>query len=224
MPARSRGRNPRSSSAKGKKRVAAQPRTRAESSPGTSAPARKIPNPFGIILDEGLTGAQLVFVETLCADPTKPAVHAARVAYPEQAENTLYKTAHENVRNPKIIRAIRRRLEPLLHTTRTSRENVTRLIGEGMHYDPADIYAEDGSIKPVKDWPVECRRQLVSIEVDEIRLTATGPVVGHTKRVKLADRHGYVTLGARMNKMLTDKVEHSGSLLEDLVAASRKAS
>lgn len=224
MPNRARAKT--RSSGKGKAKL--KTRSRAETSPATRSRPPKVSSDspqddtLGLAVDEGLTGAQLVFVEELCADPTRPAVEAARKAYPDQKPETHYQTAYENLRKPEIRRAIARRMNPLLAQSRTSREAVTRAVGEGLHWDPADILNDDGTVKPVRDWPVECRRQLAGIDVDEIKVGQV--VIGVTKRVKFIKRSEFVTIGARMNKMLTDKVEHSGSLLEDLIAsAPRKA-
>lgn len=226
MPTRSRAKTRTSG---GKAVAKRKTRSRAETSPATRSRRPKAPDQstekdtLGLVIgDEGLTGAQLIFVEAICADPTRPAVDAARKAYPDQKPETHYSTAYENLRKPEIRKAIGRRMNPLMAQSRTSREAITRVVGEGIHWDPADILNDDGTVKPVREWPIECRRQLAGIDVDEIKV---GPVViGVTKSVKFIKRSEFVTLGARMNKMLTDKVEHTGSLLEDLIAAApRKA-
>lgn len=178
---------------------------------------------LGLALDEGLTNQQLVFVEEVCADPTKPIVHAARRAYPDQTPQAQYATASENLRKPEIRVAIQRRLNPLLAKTRTSREAVTRIIGEGMHWDPADCLTDKGAVKPLSEWPAEARRMLAGIEVAEI--TVGEQVIGQLKKVKFESRTGFVTLGARMNKMLVDKleVEDKSGLADRLLRAEARA-
>lgn len=129
-------------------------------------------------------------------------------------------TASQSLRIPKIQAAIARRLSPQLHKLRTSKEQVTKAIGDGMNWDPAVIYNDDGSIKPVREWPAEARRQLSSIEVDELTV-GTGKnrtVIGLTKKVRFSSREGYVSLAARVHKLLTDKVQHEvGGTLEELL-------
>ena len=195
---------------------------RGKSSPAVSSST----NVGGILVDEGLTPAQLIFVEELCADPTRPAVDAARKAYPNQAAATHYQTAYENLRKPEVSAAIARRLAPQLHKTRTSKEQVTKIVGEGMNWDPAVIYNPDGSIKPVREWPIEARRQLASVEINELTIGSgkTLQVIGVTKKVRFSSRPDYVTLGARMNRMLVDKLEVSDTGLAGRVKRARERS
>lgn len=220
MPTRRRGKA--LAGAKAKRTGKANRRGKSSPAVSSSAPDIEIE---GILVDEGLTPAQFLFVEELCADPTKPAVEAARKAYPDQAASTHYQTAYENLRKPEIKAAIARRLSPQVHKRRTSTEQVTKIVGEGMYWDPAVIYNEDGSIRPVREWPVEARRQLASIEVNEITV-GTGKnrtVIGLTKKVRFASREGYTTLAARINKMLTDRVQHDlGPSLEQLLTKVHK--
>lgn len=63
--------------------------------------------------------------------------------------------------------------------------------------DLAELYADDGSIKPIKEWPMVFRTGLVAgIEVAEL-FDGTGDsrkVVGHVRKLKLIDRTKTVEL------------------------------
>jgi hypothetical protein len=126
-----------------KKRATRQPAKKsakavAKTASVASPPAtNEVPDePLGIWVDEGLTGEQERFVNEICADPERNGVRAAMRAYPNQGYDRAKVTASENLAKPKIQKAIRRRLEPAIRRSRTSIEEVTKQIGDGMHWDP----------------------------------------------------------------------------------------
>jgi hypothetical protein len=87
-----------------------------------------------------------------------------------------------------------------------------------MHWDVADIIDEHGAYKPLNEWPPHVRAQVAGIKTEELKLTKDGPTVGRIVDVKFLARTDYVTLGARMNRMLTDKMEHDiGETLEQVL-------
>jgi phage terminase small subunit len=54
-------------------------------------------------------------------------------------------------------------------------------------FDPGQLFAEDGSLLPIKKMPPEVRAAIASIEVEEI--DADGKVIGRVKKVKLWDKN-----------------------------------
>lgn len=54
-------------------------------------------------------------------------------------------------------------------------------------FDPGELFAEDGSLLPIKNMPPEVRAAIASIEVEEI--DADGKVIGRVKKVKLWDKN-----------------------------------
>lgn len=86
---------------------------------------------------------------------------------------------------------------------------LTRLAEEAKA-DVADLYTEDGRIKPVKDWPLIWRQGLVAgLEVE-----TTGEGAGHLTKVKLSDRIKRLELlGKHVDvQAFKEKVEHSGTI------------
>lgn len=74
--------------------------------------------------------------------------------------------------------------------------------------DVADLYADDGSIKPVKDWPLIWRQGLVAgLEVETI-----GEGAGNVTKLKLSDRVKRLELiGKHVDvRAFSDRVEHTG--------------
>jgi phage terminase small subunit len=215
------------------------PTKRAKSTPKKTAPRAKrqpkdrAPSPateeasdetLDLWVDDGLNGAQESFVNELLADPDRNATRAAKKAWPDQSYDAQRATASREMKNPKVLAAIRRRLAPAIRRSRTSIEEVTKQIGDGMHWDPADILDENGIVKPLAQWPPEARRQLVSIDVEELKLSKDTKPIGRVLKVRFSNRTDYVTLGARMNRMLTDKMEHDiGETLEQVLTKMAKS-
>jgi phage terminase small subunit len=76
--------------------------------------------------------------------------------------------------------------------------------------DLADLYADDGSVKPVKDWPLIWRQGLVAgVEVERI---ADG--AGTVTKLKISDRLKRLELiGKHIDvQAFKDRVEHSGAM------------
>lgn len=86
---------------------------------------------------------------------------------------------------------------------------LTRLAAEATA-DVNDLYAEDGRIKAVKDWPLIWRQGLVAgLEVETI-----GEGAGNLTKVKLSDRIKRLELiGKHIDvQAFKDKIEHSGGV------------
>lgn len=94
-----------------------------------------------------------------------------------------------------------------------------RRLGEDVEADMADLYAEDGALKPIHEWPPIWRKGLVAgVEAIEER-DDTGKVIGVVRKVKLADRTKLKEmLGRHVDvQAFKDRVEHG--LTDDLAAA-----
>ncbi len=77
--------------------------------------------------------------------------------------------------------------------------------------DLADLYQENGELKPVAKWPLVWRRGLVSgLDVDE--MTAGGEKLGQVTKIKLSDRIKRVELiGKHVDvQAFAERHEHTG--------------
>jgi phage terminase small subunit len=54
--------------------------------------------------------------------------------------------------------------------------------------DPGRMFADDGTLLPIKQMPADVRAAISSIEVEELRAD-DGKVIGRTKKVKLWDKN-----------------------------------
>lgn len=90
---------------------------------------------------------------------------------------------------------------------------VLRRLADEADADIADLYADDGSLKPVKEWPLIWRQGLVGgIDVEEIRIE--GVTVGQVKKLKLSDRTKRIELiGKHVGvQAFRDQVQTTGAI------------
>lgn len=103
--------------------------------------------------------------------------------------------------NVDIIAKIEAAQQEYVMRRRKDVERLRQRLEDEVDADLADIFDEKtGALKNVHQWPMAFRRGLVvGIEVDEIYGEkpdggGAAPVIGHTKKVKIADRHKRVEL------------------------------
>lgn len=103
--------------------------------------------------------------------------------------------------NVDIIAKIEAAQQEYVMRRRKDVERLRQRLEDEVDADIADMFDETtGALKNVHQWPMAFRRGLVvGIEVDEIYGESKDgegpkPVIGHTKKIKLADRHKRVEL------------------------------
>lgn len=122
---------------------------------------------------------------------------------------------------------IKAEIERKLNKYEVTAERVIAELGRIAFSDLGALYNQDGSLKPVHEWPEDARRAVAGVEAEEIfewdddakkRVN-----VGDLRKVKLWAKPQALEILARHFKLLTDKVEHSGTLtLEQLLGESRQ--
>jgi hypothetical protein len=184
----------------GERRVRRTIAARAESSRGGDDPLTDL------ILDEGLTRHEFIFVEELCANPTAPASDAARKAYPDQNEDAVRVTACRLTRdNEKVKAAIRRRLLPSVRKHRAGREVVMGQLGEALHADRRRIVGPNGGVLPFEQWPPDVARLCTGFDHEELKVGDT--IIGRVLKPRFASHLDVLNMAARVNKMLVDRLE-----------------
>lgn len=86
-------------------------------------------------------------------------------------------------------------------------------LQDALHVDLVDFFDEDGALKPLIDIPPHARRQISSIEFEQIR--TFNPITDEwdvrlVPKIKLWDRRRAEELWGKWKKMYTDKVEAGG--------------
>lgn len=158
-----------------------------------------------------LTPKQQRFVEEYLLDLNASAA-ARRAGY---SERTAFRMGQENMQKHAISAAIAAAQQARSERTKVDADWLLKRLHQEAEADLADLYREDGSLKPVHEWPEVWRKGLVAgVEVLE-EFSGSGrerEQIGWVKKVKLADRvkvkeliGRHVAIGA-----FRDKVEHTG--------------
>lgn len=127
-----------------------------------------------------LNPKQQRFVEEYLIDANASGA-AARAGYSDASAGRI---GYQLLEKPHIAAAIRERQAERSRATRIDAAWVLNRLAQEAEADLSDLYAEDGSLKPVRDWPKIWRQGLVQgVETDE---DPEGG--GRVRKVKLSDR------------------------------------
>ena len=156
---------------------------------------------------KGLNPRQQRFVEEYLKDPNATQA-AIRAGYSEKTAQEQSSRLLSQVMVQEAVTVARR--------GRSERTEIdadwvlTRLAGEATA-DLADLYREDGELKPVREWPLVWRQGLISgLDVDETRVD--GRKLGQVTKVKLSDRIKRIELiGKHVDvQAFAERHEHTG--------------
>ncbi|MBM3335390.1 terminase small subunit [Candidatus Sumerlaeota bacterium] len=138
------------------------------------------------------------------------ATRAYRAAGYAGDDNVCAVEGHRLLSDPKIGEAIAAAKAERSERTRIDADWVlTRLAAEA-EADMAELYDDDGRVRPIKDWPIIWRKGLVAgIEVETI-----GEGAGHVTKIKISDRIKRIELiGKHIDvQAFREQVAQSGSL------------
>lgn len=137
---------------------------------------------------EGLTQKQELFA--LAYIETGNASEAYRRSY--DASRMKPETVNESGSRLLADRKVGARIDELRQAAASKVvANEARVIEElariGL-FDPGRMFADDGTLLPIKQMPPEVRAAISSVEVEELR-SDDGKVIGRTKKVKLWDKN-----------------------------------
>lgn len=124
-----------------------------------------------------------LFVEAYVKNGGNGKQAAIAVGYsPKTAESQ----ASRLLRDVKVAAAVQARKQAALaqavEKTDLTVEEVLADLRDGMRFDPALLYREDGSMRDMHELPVEVRRQLEGVEFEEISIG--GRSVGRVAKIK----------------------------------------
>lgn len=111
-----------------------------------------------------LTARQSRFVDEYLIDLNAKQA-AIRAGY---AERSAEVTASRLLSNAKVAAAIQERMSERSERTKIDADYVLRRLVEIDQMDVLDILADDGSLKPVHQWPSSWRRYLSGMDVSEL--------------------------------------------------------
>lgn len=161
-----------------------------------------------------LTAKQQRFVAEYLIDlnATQAAIRAG------YSEKTAAEQASRLLTNVKVAEAIQAAMKARSERTEINADWVLKRLARDATADLADLYTENGTLKPVHEWPIAWRTGLVAgIETVQERdgEDAEGkPVYATVRKVKLLDRTKLVELIGKHVEVgaFKEKVEHSGEI------------
>lgn len=130
-----------------------------------------------------LTDKQRRFVDEYLIDLNATQA-AIRAGYSEKGATVR---GAELLANRKVAVAVAEAKNSRSERTKINADWLLRRLADEAEADINDLYDDDGSLKPVKDWPEIWRKGLVAgVDVEEIR--EDGRTIGLVKKIKLSDR------------------------------------
>lgn len=133
-----------------------------------------------------LTARQSRFVDEYLIDlnATQAAIRAG------YSKKTAGRTAHENLKKPEIERAIQERMNQRSERTRVDADYVLHRLAEIDQMDVLDIMADDGTLRPVSEWPKVWRQFISAMDVSELweGVGEDRKQIGLLKKIKFPDK------------------------------------
>lgn len=129
---------------------------------------------------------------------------AIRAGY---SEKTAGQIGDENLKKPKIAEEIERLKAERVERVEVNADEVLRELVRISQSDIRKVFAEDGSLKPMSEWPDAIAACVASVEVDEIfdyegsGKNRTKVLVGYTKKVKFWDKNKSLEMLGRHMKL-----------------------
>lgn len=155
----------------------------------------------------GLTPKQARFVEEYLLDLNGKQA-AIRAGY---SERTAESQGARLLGNAKVQRAVMDAKSDRSERTKIDADWLLSRLAQEADADMADLYDDEGALKPVAEWPPIWRKGLVQgLDVEEVKVN--GAVVAHIRKVKISDRVKRLELIGRHVDVgaFRDRVEHTG--------------
>lgn len=131
---------------------------------------------------------------------------ALRAGYSPRAAKEI---ATENLTKPAIAEAVAAGRAKLKIASQFSVEATHDEIRALAHSDPRSVFNDDGTIKKPSEWTDEIARCIAGFEVVETYDKVSGEHTGRIVKIKLWPKDNVLTLKAKVQKLVTDRVEHS---------------
>lgn len=137
------------------------------------------------------------------------------------------KTANEQasrlLTNVNIVAHIQKLMDQRANRTAVVSDDILRELTRIGLYDIRSIFAADGTVKPIAEWPEDVARACSTIDVVEIFETVGGQRIqtGQLKKIRFLDKLKALELLGKHLRLFIDRIDHSGRVsLADLVAGS----
>lgn len=121
--------------------------------------------------------------------------------------------------------ALRARQDKLARKHELTTESVIAELSKIVHADPRRMFAANGTILPVKDWPDDVAGMVASVEVDELfdGIGKDRTWTGYTKKVKLWDKNSAIEKAMKHLGLFAEDNKQRAGALADLPRPMVKA-
>lgn len=161
----------------------------------------------------GLTHKQRLFADEYLADAAFNATAAyKRAGYSAKSDNVAGVEAHKLLKNPKIAAYIEQRMDERAKRTEITQDRVLKEVARLAFLDIRKAFDEHGNLKPIHEIDDDTAAALAGLDIFE-EFEGRGEdrtFIGLTKKMKLNDKTGALTLLMRHLGMLNDKVKLQG--------------
>lgn len=157
-----------------------------------------------------LNPKQQLFVEEYLKDLNATQA-AIRAGYSER-------TAHSQ--GPRLLEVVE--VQAAIRAAQAERSQVTKIdaayvlnrLGEIDQMDALDILDQEGSVKPIREWPKVWRQMISGMDVMEIAIGDSEKRMAVVKKIKWPDKiRNLELIGRHVGvQAFKDKVEHSGNI------------
>jgi phage terminase small subunit len=165
------------------------------------------------------------FCQEFIKDPTQQTQAAIRAGY---SNKTAANQATRMLKQQRILDRIEVLMTARNKRTKIDADKVLLKLSEMVEADIIDILNDDGSVKPVQDWPPVWRKSISGFEINELfdGVGKDREQIGFVKKVKLLDKARLLELVGKHVDVQAFKervqVDVNISLSEKLAAARRR--
>ena len=135
--------------------------------------------------EHGLTDKEQIFADEYLRDLELNATKAYMAVYPKSSANAARSSAPKLLANPSIKKYISDRMQARSKRTGIDSDWVLKRLAEEAEADLADIFNDDGQLKPINKWPKIWRQGLI-VGLDTMQSGDDGQV--KVTKIKLSDR------------------------------------
>jgi phage terminase small subunit len=129
-----------------------------------------------------------------------------------------YHSGNPDVCGPRLLgkvgiqAEVQKAMDARAKRTEIQADRVLQEIAHAAFLDPIELFAANGTLKPLEAMPEAARRAIAGLEVEEI-YEGTGKArrwKGYLKKIKLVSKEGTLQLAGRHLKLFTDRTELTG--------------
>lgn len=150
------------------------------------------------------------FIQEVEKDPTISATQAAKNA--GYSAKTAYSQGSRLLKSVEVQEILRKFREEQQNRVQVSSDAVLRELARIAQSDISEAFNEDGSLRPLREIPIDVRRAISSSKIRKVRGTSEecgeeGQAIVQVEEIRFWDKNQALHTLAKHFKLLTDRVE-----------------